>query len=231
MGCIICTGPREKREVINQMLWAKIPLRQIAAETGTSRATLSRHSIRCLLRSQAQRAKLFDAKRGRILARIFGKLYRPADLHSDCGSPATELPANEIRCDDVVVALTLRSGHIKNPSALIIGQQFSAGRKLEFRLKVTSQAATVSAEASQTTQEPAEPSQAAAERAIAPEPILREQSHPQEPVELACEHELKNVSGNVWRCLRCGWQKPTPKPFGVGFDFLSRKKSMHGRFG
>jgi hypothetical protein len=60
-GCIVCRTPREVLAVINNQLDRKIPMRQIAADSGISKAAIGRHALICRQRQILQRRGTFGS--------------------------------------------------------------------------------------------------------------------------------------------------------------------------
>jgi hypothetical protein len=111
-GCIVCRTPREVLAVINDQLKRKIPMRQIAADSGISKAAIGRHSLNCRQRQILQRRGSFgsDPADRWISVSTVDTHNRKAGVYLDPnGRETTPRP------DDTIVKLRYQNPKPENP--------------------------------------------------------------------------------------------------------------------
>ncbi len=208
--CSICSAPGDAAETVNAMLQKRIPLKQIALETGFSKSAVHRHSQKCFVRHKATalKEKRFDAERNRVLTALpDGRYFVQGDPLNPALNRAT-ITESELRADDWIVRVTYAPE--------------TAPREL------------AKAEPEEPDAALAEAGPDADEINIAADENETVESTP-EPT--PCEHDWKSPAHGVERCTKCGTQKPVVQVFDVSrVENEKRSNKNHfsrtlGRFG
>jgi hypothetical protein len=92
--CSICSGPPESRAAVDSMLRQKLSMKKIEAVSPYSRATIGRHSLKCLARHTVEKHKQLKFQKPIVLwpegtAHILFNHERqlsPAEVNSLCAS-------------------------------------------------------------------------------------------------------------------------------------------------
>jgi hypothetical protein len=201
--CSICSAPREIRERVNDALAKKVKLRTLAAESGFSRAGLSRHNRKCLPKQQLKNFR--DTRKG---ARSGGRiLIRWGEGGVFCYNRAAEIAAvpND---NDILIQVTFAKSLVQNPPALAKPADGKFPQKTQGK-----------------------PQDATKSLAVSDSPLDAEHTNvplipPQHsPTGESCQHEMHRVSGDIERCVHCGFQSEPWKPTGVTRAFLEEKRN------
>lgn len=232
--CSICAAPGDVLEAINRALRERKPLRALAVESGFTRSSLSRHSIRCMPREALARNKTLRGKSGRkIIEYVSEKAGEASTFTLINGTPISRaeiLPTDTIYGVEVIYT----QPEITNPSALkperlrrFLDETRAADRPaVEAMMK----------DAGLTVAEPDRNAEIATAPQECESDASQQASHPPEPVEpwnpSECKHHMVPVNGGVERCCNCGFQRGgSHRARSDNRTNLEPRRPLYGRFG
>jgi hypothetical protein len=218
--CSICSAPETIRAMVNAEL-AKEPgkrltLRQLEKISHFSKSALSKHSRRCLFRKALldHRANFFS--RGDRI-----HVHWPNDPPLTDEEVVRRANGNRLWIIDVCFV----RGAIQNPAALENANKVyrkTAGMPAAETPKPADSAAFAQPEAE------ASSAQACAESFLLSTVKSPGTPSPEPPQE--CQHDMRRVSGDILRCIACGFQQTAFQPVGFSFAEVAEMKNRRRRF-
>jgi hypothetical protein len=226
MACCVVGENQKVMEYVESQVRARRKLRDLAAEIGIGKSSISRHMCDCVGRREAvkhHRERKINLVSCRVITAwpIEGgfrfTLQTEYDSHGQgvekyCSTnEVVEVPAAELRESDVFIVVTYdKAREPRNLKALSPDEPDAA---------------------------PVETEPDADELPAVPESVVRDDTFlvtAPEPTPTPCEHVMVRVSGDISRCVNCGHQT---EPFSVrgvsrkSFENQHQRRNTFGRFG
>jgi ribosomal protein S14 len=210
--CSICSRPGA-RKIVDELLSRRVPLKQIAVQTGLKKSSIHRHSHSCVLRAAAEQLKnvKFRPQHDRVLVTWGNGSYV---VQSDPATPesnGTTVTVTGLRSNDWVIEVCFAEA--------VPPREMPEPEEIDAPIEELSETLAADETFSDT---PCE------------ESIL---ASPPEPTPTECTHDFREVAAGVTRCSACGEQKPVVQTFGVTRSWHDEQRGsgafrgIFGRFG
>lgn len=172
--CLVCDADDEVRAAVEQLLLKGTPLRKIQRLSGFDKSLLSRHNSHLVHPTLARnRDNKLLRRTQRIITRWWnGSLFIQQSAGHDTNAEPVTITQSQLKPSDVIVKISLTASAIRNPAALEMGARFLSALAAETNPKPV-----------ETTQDGAEPSFPVEEEKIVLEPIVRQESQSETPVQ------------------------------------------------
>lgn len=172
--CRICDSQDDVRRAVEQLLLKCTPLRKIQRLSGFDKSLLSRHNSHLVHPALARnRDNKLLRRTQRIITRWSnGSLFIQQSAGHDTNAEPVTITQSQLKPSDVIVKISLTASAIRNPAALEMGARFLSALAAETNPKPV-----------EAPQNAAEPSSSTGKEKIVLEPIVRQESQSETPVQ------------------------------------------------